>query len=142
MIVPDLNLLIYALDELSPQHERAQRWWLGVLSGDEAVGLCDCVIFGFIRLSTRRGVFAHPLNIDDALAVAEEWVNQPNVEVLESCARSRAIAFAQLRKLGTGGNLTTDCQIAALALRENATVHSNDTDMLRFDGLRVHNPLA
>jgi uncharacterized protein len=142
MIVPDLNVLIHAVDSLSMSHEKAKRWWLELLSGNEAVGLCDVVLFGYIRLSTRRGIFAQPIAIADALAVVESWINQPNVEVLSSCARARKISFELLRSLGTGGNLTTDAQIAALALRENATVHSNDADMRRFAGLRVFNPLV
>ncbi len=35
-----------------------------------------------------------------------------------------------------------ETQIAALALQEKAIVHSNDTDFLRFPGLRFHNPLT
>jgi len=141
MIVPDLNLLIYTVDSLSNNHERARRWWFEQLNGREAVGLCDVVLFGFIRLSTRRGIFAQPIAIDDALDVVETWLEQPNVELLNGCGRTRKIAFGLLRSLSTGGNLSTDAQIAALALRENATVHSNDSDMRRFAGLRVFNPL-
>jgi len=99
------------------------------------------VLSGFIRLSTRRGIFAQPIAIDDALDVVETWLDQPNVELLNGCGRTRKIASALLRSLGTEENLTTDAQIAALALRENATVHSNDTDMRRFAKLRVFNPL-
>ncbi len=43
---------------------------------------------------------------------------------------------------GTAGNLTTDAQIAALARQEKAVLHSNDTDFLRFPGIRWHNPLT
>jgi predicted nucleic acid-binding protein len=47
-----------------------------------------------------------------------------------------------LKKSGSAGNLTTDAQIAALALQETAILHSNDTDFLRFPGIRLHNPLT
>ena len=39
MIVPDLNLLIYAYDSNSPSHDAAKRWWVGCLSEHEAVGI-------------------------------------------------------------------------------------------------------
>ena len=45
------------------------------------------------------------------------------------------------RNSGTGSNLTTDIHLAALALELDATIHSNDTDFLRFPGLKVVNPL-
>ncbi len=38
--------------------------------------------------------------------------------------------------------LTTDAQIAALTRQEKAVLHSNDTDFLRFPGIRWHNPLT
>jgi predicted nucleic acid-binding protein len=52
------------------------------------------------------------------------------------------IAFGLLRSVGTGGNLTTGAQLAALALEYDAEIHSNDTDFGRFPGLRWSNPLA
>jgi hypothetical protein len=39
------------------------------------------------------------------------------------------------------GNLTTDAQIAAIAHRCRATVHTADTDLGRFPGARWMNPL-
>lgn len=50
--------------------------------------------------------------------------------------------FALLRKAGTAGNLATDAQIAVLARQERAVLHSNDTDFLRFPGMRWYNPLT
>jgi predicted nucleic acid-binding protein len=56
--------------------------------------------------------------------------------------RHLEIAFSLLRDVGTGGNLTTDVQLAAFALEYDASMCSNDTDFARFPGLRWHNPLA
>ncbi len=39
-------------------------WWRGCLQGEEPVGLCDVVVFGFVRLIARRGVFAQPLPVN------------------------------------------------------------------------------
>jgi len=47
-----------------------------------------------------------------------------------------------LREAGVAANLTTDAQIAALAIEHQAEVHSNDADFGRFPGLRWVNPLA
>ncbi len=35
MIVPDLNLLLDAVDSGFPQHAAANRWWQDCLNGDE-----------------------------------------------------------------------------------------------------------
>jgi predicted nucleic acid-binding protein len=44
-------------------------------------------------------------------------------------------------ELGTAGDLTTDAQLAALAMERQAELHSNDVDFARFCGLRWVNPL-
>jgi uncharacterized protein len=44
--------------------------------------------------------------------------------------------------LGTGGSLTTDVQLAAHAIENQAELHSNDRDFGRFAGLRWVNPLT
>ena len=51
------------------------------------------------------------------------------------------LVFGLLRAEGAGGNLTTDAHLAALAIEANATVHTADTDFLRFAGLKWINPL-
>ena len=58
-----------------------------------------------------------------------------------SGSRHLELTFRLLRRLGTGGNLTTDVQLAAHALEHNGEVHSNDGDFGRFEGLRWVNPL-
>lgn len=46
-----------------------------------------------------------------------------------------------LEVAGTAGNLTTDAQIAAVALRLDGEVHTADFDFGRFAGVRFSNPL-
>jgi uncharacterized protein len=46
-----------------------------------------------------------------------------------------------LEKVGAGGNLTTDAQIAAVAKEHGALVHTADSDFSRF-GVTWKNPIA
>lgn len=141
VIIPDLNLLIYAVDASFPQHGRARQWWEDTLNGEAPVGLCDVVSFGFLRLTTRRGIFAQPLSVATAVNLIEEWLAVPVVEALSLTDRSRAQALAWMHELGMAGNLSTDLQIAAIANQHRGTVCSNDADFSRIPGLRVQNPL-
>lgn len=34
MIIPDVNLLIYAYNDQAPQHLAARAWWENLLNGD------------------------------------------------------------------------------------------------------------
>jgi toxin-antitoxin system PIN domain toxin len=141
VILPDVNLLLYAEIDAYPIHAAARRWWEALLSGERQVGLASVCIFGFLRIGTNRRVFTEPLFVDDAIERVQRWMRRPNVTVLVPGSRHLELAFALLKQLGTGGNLTTDVQIAAHAIELNGEVHSNDGDFARFDGLRWINPL-
>jgi predicted nucleic acid-binding protein len=82
------------------------------------------------------------MSADAATEYVSAWLGRPNVTHLAPGPRHLEIAFSLLRDVGTGGNLTTDVQLAAFALEYDASMCSNDTDFARFPGLRWHNPLA
>lgn len=142
MIVPDVNLVLYAEIATFPEHAAARLWWEKTLSGSEEVGLAPPVVFGFIRIATNARVFDPPLAVDEAIDRVERWLAQPHARVLVPGPRHVEIAFRLLRDVGAAGNLTTDAQLAAFAIENNATLYSNDADFARLAGLRFTNPLA
>ncbi len=142
MIVPDANLLLYAYDSDSVFHSAAARWWTRLLSAPEPVGLCPVVVFAFLRLSTHAKVFDRPMTVTEASQRVASWLARPNVRLLVAGPTHVETVCRLLTKAGTGGNLVTDAQIAALALEYDATVHSADTDFSRLAGVRWENPLA
>lgn len=142
MKLVDLNLLLYAINTEAPHHQRAHAWWEATLSGTETVGLAWPVVLGFLRLSTRPGLFPQPLTCEQALQVLDEWIQQPVVVLLNPGERHWALLRGLLEKAGTAGNLTTDAFLAALAVEYDAELCSADTDFLRFPPpLRYLNPL-
>lgn len=142
MIVPDLNLLLYAEIDAFPQHAAARRWWEDAMNGDRQVGIASVCLFGFIRLATSRRVLAEPLPVGDAIARVRRWLERPHVLFLVHGTLHLETAFRLLESVGTGANLTTDVQIAAHAAELNGEVYSNDGDFGRFEGIRWVNPLA
>jgi hypothetical protein len=142
VIVPDINLLLYATISGFPEHVRARRWWEDLLGGENAIGLTGPAVFGYVRIATNPRVFDPPLAVDAALARIEEWLDQPPVHFLLPGPRHLEIAFRLLRHVGTASNLTTDVQLAAHAIENQAEVHSNDVDFARFPELRWANPIA
>jgi uncharacterized protein len=142
VIIPDVNLLLYAEVSAFPEHTRARAWWEAVLNGDAEIGLPAVSLFGFLRLSTNPRVFETPMSMADALSRVENWLGRARVRFLIPGPRHLEIAFRLLRALGTARDLTTDVQLAALAIENQAELHSNDTDFGRFAELRWFNPLA
>lgn len=141
MVIPDANLLLYATDKECPDHKAAAAWWHDMLHGDEEIGLCALVAFAFVRLATDRKVFRQPLSVKDACARVANWLEFPNVVWLEAQAEDFAAAAKLLHVAGTGANLVTDAQIAAIALRTGASVCSCDHDFERFHGIDWPDPL-
>lgn len=141
MIVPDVNLLLYAHFDAYAEHAKARTWWDGLLNGRIDIGVPGPALFGFLRLATNRKLFDPPMSVETALSRVESWLARPNVRFLAPGPRHLEIAFRLLRQLGTAANLTTDVQLAALAIEHQAEIHSNDVDFGRFPQLRWINPL-
>ena len=142
MIVVDVNLLLYASFTSFEPHRAAAKWFEAALNGDEQLLLPGVSIFGFIRIATNPRIFEKPLRVEDALGAVETWLAQPHVHFLVPGPRHLELAFELLRKLGAAKNLTTDVQLAAHAIENQAVLYSNDSDFARFEGLRWTNPLA
>jgi len=142
MIVVDVNLLIYAVNEDSPDHKKAKSWLETAVSGTETVGLPWIVLLAFLRLTTRPGLFQKPLSVDAAFDLVDAWLQQPSITVPEPTARHLQTIRDLIAPLGTGGNLTSDAHLAALAIEHGAELCSTDNDFGRFNRLRWRNPLT
>ncbi len=141
MIVPDLNLLVYAHSSGVPLHVPARRWWEDLVNGTERVGVPWLVAAGFVRLLTHPGVLSTPAAPEHAVDLMAEWFRSPSVTPLNPGTQHIAIFRNMLAAAGVAGNLVTDAHIATLAIEHQAEVHSNDSDFARFPGLRWRNPL-
>jgi uncharacterized protein len=90
MIIVDVNLLVYAVNEEAPFHQKAKSWLESAVSGTETVGLPWIVLLAFLRLTTRAGVFKKPLPLETAFDLVDAWLEQPSVTVPEPTARHPA----------------------------------------------------
>ena len=141
MIVPDVNLLVYAHNEADPKHSAAVAWWESLLNGTEQIGLPWAVTAGFVRVITNRVSVSNPTTPEQAMDVVEEWFRNPLVRSINPGSRHLTLFRQALTAAGVGGNLVPDAHIAALAMEYQAEVHSADSDFGRFPGLRWRNPL-
>ena len=142
MKLPDVNLFLYAYNADSPHQEAAASWLEETLSGTETVGVSWLVLLAFLRLSTSPQVFSSPMSVLEALDIVDSWLRQPCATVVHPTPRHSAVLRDLLGPLGTGGNLTSDAHLAALAIEHGADLYSCDWDFARFPGLRWVNPLT
>lgn len=142
MILPDINLLVYAHHVRASNHQKALSWWNQCLQGNEAVALPWAVLLGFVRIVTNRKVFENPMLVGDAIGRVEEWLSLPQIHVVHPAQTHFAIWSSLLKQVGTAGNLTTDAHLAALAIERGLILQTTDADFTRFPGLKWNNPLA
>ena len=142
MRIPDLNLLIYAVDRDATEHARSLRWWDATLSGSETVGLAWIVMLGFVRLTTSARVVRSPMAAEEALDYVDRWLAHPTTTVVDPTRKHAAVFRDLIADTGTAGNLVTDAHLAALAIEHGAQLCSADRDFGRFAGLDWVNPLA
>ena len=141
MILVDANILLYAEDQLSPQHEAARTWWDTQLSGASPVCLCWTVLSAFIRIASNARVFENPLNVVLAVKRVQSWMDQPCTRLIEPTDR-HWLVFQQMLTEGQAlGNLVTDAHLAALAIEHGCELMSTDADFARFPRVKWINPL-
>jgi predicted nucleic acid-binding protein len=79
--------------------------------------------------------------VNAAFGLIDGWLSQPSVTVPEPTSRHLQTMRDLILPLGTGGNLTSDAYLAALAIQHGAELCSTDHDFARFARLRWRNPL-
>jgi uncharacterized protein len=135
----DANVLLYAVNEDSPNHLAARGWLDQALGGATTVAWSWPVLLAFVRIATRPGIFARPLPVATALDVVRGWLAAPSSVVVHPTPQHLEILATQLAESGSGGSLVSDAHLAALAIEHRATVVTFDRDFQRF-GVRTHRP--
>lgn len=140
MILPDVNVLIHAVNADSPRNDHIRSWLDDSLSGIDPVYLPWVVILGFVRITTNPRLFEHPLSLDDAVSYIQTWLERPPVRTADALPGHWERVSSLLQQAGAAGNLTTDAHLAALAIEHGCVLYSTDTDFARFPGLRWRVP--
>ena len=142
MIVPDVNVLVYAARAAAPEHAAYRAWLEGALAGVETIGVSELVLSGVIRVLTHPRVFQEPLLLGDALAFTDALRQHPNVVPLRPGVRHWQLFSALATDAHCRGNLVADAYHAALVLENGGTWITSDRDFARFVGLRWRHPLS
>ena len=136
MKLPDVNVLLHAVDTTNKSHAVAKQWLEFSLAEPDGIGFVWLVLIGFVRIATRKGVLTNPLSVVEALSVMDEWVSHPKAQIVAPGERHADILSKLLLGAGTAGNLTNDAHLAAIAIEYKAEVGTFDQDFKRFSGAK------
>jgi uncharacterized protein len=140
VVLPDVNVLVYAHREDSPHHSDCFAWLDGVVNGNEAYAMSELVLSGFLRVVTHPKVFTKPSPLAKALEFCEQLRGRPNCLPVAAGTRHWAIFRALCADAEVKGNLVPDAYLAALAIEAGCEWITTDRDFSRFKGLRWRHP--
>jgi toxin-antitoxin system PIN domain toxin len=137
----DASLLLYSVDSLSPEHERASVWLAEQLNGDRRVGIPWESLTAFVRIGTNPRATTRPLQPAEAWRFVEAWLAAAPVWIPVPTESHADVLGDLIRTHRIGGNLIPDAHLAALAIEHGLELCSTDTDFARFPEIRWRNPL-
>lgn len=141
MILLDVNVLVYAHRDASPNHVMYKKWLLGVVNDTSDFGLCEAVLSSFIRIVTHSKIFSPPSTLAQAFTFANQIKNRPNVILVRPGENHWEIFQKLCEQSRATGNLVADAYLAALAIESGSEWITTDRDFARFPGLKWRPPI-
>ena len=142
MLLADVNVLVYAFRQDTERHTEYHAWLEDVVNGEEAYGVSEQVLLGFLRVVTHPRIFDPPAPLAAALSFADSVRESPNAVSIQPGPRHWSIFEGLCREASARGNLVADAYFAAIAIESGCEWITTDRDYSRFTGLRWRHPLA
>jgi toxin-antitoxin system PIN domain toxin len=136
VILPDVNVLIYAYRREGPQHETCRRWLAGVVSGDARFGISPLALSAVVRVTTNPRAYGVPSTTEEALGFCGDLLALPHCQIVEPGERHWSIFHRLCIETQTRGPRITDAWFAALAIEWGCEWITLDRDFARFPGLK------
>jgi toxin-antitoxin system PIN domain toxin len=135
VVLPDVNVLVYAHRKDSPHHDEARRWLEDTIASDRAYAYSELVVSAFVQIVTHPRVFDPPSTVSAALAFASDLMTPDHAVPVAPGPRHWEIFEKLCRQSKAKGNMVSDAYLAALAIESGSEWVSTDGDFARFDGL-------
>ena len=136
MILPDVNVLVYAFRADDPSHHIARAWLNDVITGESRFALSKLALSAVVRITTEPRGHRTPASLADAFGFCEELLLQPHCEIVDPGARHWSIFQQLCISTNTCGRTVTDAWYAALAIEWGCEWVTFDRDFLKFPGLK------
>jgi toxin-antitoxin system PIN domain toxin len=136
VVLPDVNVLVYAFRTEVPEHAVARRWLSEILSTDVLFGLSPLVLSAIVRVSTNVRAFGAPSALKEAFGFCDYLRGHSNCRIVEPGERHWEIFKRLCLATDTRGRRVTDAWFAALAIEWGCKWITFDRDFARFAGLK------
>ena len=138
MLMPDVNVLVYAHREDERWHAPYARWLERLIDSPEPFSLSVLVAVGFLRIVTNPRIYTDPTPLDIALAAMDRIASHPRCRLAVPGTEHLRELSRLARAVKAAGKRVADAQHAALAIEEGCTWVTRDGDFASFEphGLR------
>jgi toxin-antitoxin system PIN domain toxin len=140
VILPDVNILIYAFRQDSVRHDECRGWLDDVVNGAEPFGISPQTLAALIRITTNPRIYPDASSAAEGFAFSAALLNADQCMPILAGPRHWAIFEDLCRTLNATGNLVQDAWFAALAIEAGCEWITTDRDYSRFPGLRWRTP--
>jgi len=142
LIVPDVNVLVYAHRADMTEHEPYREWLDGLVNSGPAYGMSEMVLSSFVRIVTNRRIYSKPTENHEALASAARLLAPPQCVPVRPGPGHWEIFEDLCKRHAARSKLVADAYLAAIVMEAGCDLATADRDFARFEGLRWHHPLA
>ena len=132
MILPDVNVLIYAFRKELPQHAICRGWLDRVVLGAERFAISPLALAAVVRITTNLAPMLRQVRSESALGFCEDLLGQPHCQVVEPGEQHWDIFKRLCIDSETRGPRVTDAWYAALAIEWGCEWITLDRDYARF----------
>ena len=82
MMLPDVNVLIYAFRSNLPQHASCRPWLEKVVGSPSRFGIAPLALAAVVRITTNPRLFRVPSEIEEAFAYCNNLLGQPHCQTV------------------------------------------------------------
>lgn len=142
MILPDVNVLIYAFRRDVPQFPACNDWLNQVVASDARFGMSPLALSAVVRVTSDPRVYNSPSPLNEAYAFADYLLGQPHCQIVEPGEQHWSIFKRLCIETDTRGRRVSDAWYAALAIEWGCEWITFDRDYARFPDLKWQLPAA
>jgi len=144
VILPDVNVLIYAFRNDAKSHHIARAVLDPLFAGDTRFGISPLTLGALVRVTTNARTFANASSLEEAFGFCDDIYSHGNCQIVAPGDRHWRIFERLCRETNTRGPDVADVWYAALAIEWGCEWITFDRDYARFPDLncRILTPQA
>jgi len=140
VILPDVNVLIYAFRADSARHFVCKPWLDKIVLGDAQFGLSPLALSAVARISTNSRIFKEPSSLEEVFAFCDNLLAA--LPAGKPGPRHWSIFTRICLEAGVDGPRIFDAWFAGLAIEHGCAWITYDRDYARFSELDWREPTA